>query len=51
MGFCASGADRINMSNYAAIIGSSGRSNAISKRTNNQLFQLYSADGLGRREF
>jgi hypothetical protein len=50
-GFCASGADRKNISICAAIISGSGRPNAISKRTNNQLFQLASADGSGRREF
>ena len=38
MWFCASGADRKNMSIRAAIISSSGRGNAISNRTNNQLF-------------
>jgi len=37
-GFCASGADGKNISICAAIISSSGRPNAISKRTNNQLF-------------
>ncbi|MGN6801330.1 MAG: hypothetical protein ACTHJN_05465 [Ginsengibacter sp.] len=49
MWFCASGADGINISIYAAIIISSGRPNAISKRTNNQLFHLASADGSGRQ--
>ena len=49
MWFCASGADRINIGIRAAIISSSGRPNAISKRTNNQLFILHSADGSGRR--
>jgi len=37
-GFCASGADRIIMSICAAIINSPGWGNAISKRTDNQLF-------------
>ena len=50
-GFCASGADGKDISICAAIISSSGRPNAMSKRTNNQLFILHSADGSGRREF
>ncbi|MGN6603393.1 MAG: hypothetical protein ACTHK8_13150 [Ginsengibacter sp.] len=38
IGFCASGADGINISICPAIISSSGRPNTISKRINNQLF-------------
>jgi len=50
-GFCASGADGINISICAAIISSPGRPDAINNRTNNQLFNLHSAEGSGRREF
>jgi len=37
-GFCASGAEGININICAAFISSPGRPNAMSKRTNNQLF-------------
>jgi len=37
-GFCASGADGINISISAATISSPGRPISMSKRTNNQLF-------------
>jgi hypothetical protein len=49
IGLCASGAEGINISICAAIISGAGGRKSISKRTNNQLFHLHSADGSGRR--
>jgi hypothetical protein len=50
MGFCASGAEGIDIGFCVAIITSSGKRNSISKQTNNELFYLHSADGFGQKE-
>jgi hypothetical protein len=50
MGFCASGAEGINISICAAIISSSGGRNSISKRTNNQLFYSIFGRRFGQKE-